>query len=134
MGRNLNVDSPMCLDILANFANPNHLLNCTSSHCVKSDSIPKEPRFTKNTQCLVQVLHAVSPIWFDVRIHKYKDSNVGWCDWQSGEQFDKFKEDLNEFYKKFFVPVQTISEDDKNSLFVLRKGAQFLRCKILENK
>lgn len=125
----------MCLDILANSVNIHHLLNCKSRRFFKSDSISKEPQFVvANTQCLVQVLHAVSPIRFEVRIHKYKDSNDYWCDWNSIEQFDNFTADLNEYQRKCFVPVETISEVDKNTMYVLRKGDQFSRCIILENK
>lgn len=137
MARKLNGDSPMCNDISAHFENINHLLKCENRHSFKAESIPKEPKFTEATQCLVQVLHAASPIWFEVQIIKYKDSNGDWCNWNSTEQFEKiekFKEDLNEFQKQSFVPIKTIPEERKNTLFVLRKGNQFSRCTILDNK
>lgn len=134
MGRNLNSDSPICLDISAEFANIHHLLNCTDRHFFKYISLPKEPQFNANTQCLVQVLHAVSPISFEVRIHKCKDLNGAWWDSKSALQFDQFSEDLNEFQRKFFVPVEIISDGNKNKLFALRKGEQFSRCIILQNK
>ena len=54
--------------------------------------------------------------------------------WNSTEQFDNFTADLNEYQRKSFVPVETIPEVDKNTMFVLRKGDQFSRCIILENK
>lgn len=134
MARNLYDKSTICVDISANFANINHLLKCKNRHSFKSDSIPKESQFAMNTQCLVEVLRVASPIWFEMRIHKYKDSNGDWCTWNSVEQFDKFREDLNEVHKKSFVPVNNLSEMNKNTLFVLRKGDQFSRCIVLDIK
>lgn len=135
MARSLSDDSAnLCVDVSANFANINHLLKCKNRHFFKSDSIPKEPQFTENTQCLVEVLRAVSPIWFDVRIHKYKDLNGDWCTWNSVEQFDQFREDLNEFHETAFSPVKDLSEVNEHTLFVLRKGDQFMRCIILNVK
>lgn len=134
MGRELNDDSPMCNDISANFENINHFLKCENCHSVKSESIPKEPKFTETTQCLVQILHAVTPIQFEMRIIKYKNSNGDWCNWDSSEQFEKFREDLNDFQKQSFVSIKTVPEEQKDALFVLRKGNQFSRCTILDNK
>lgn len=134
MARNLHDDSTICVDVSANFANINHLLKCKSRHFFKSDSIPKEPQLIENTQCLVEVLRAVSPIWFDVRIHKYKDLNGDWCTWNSVEQFDQFHVEFNEYHKKSFIPVKNFSEVNKNILFVLRNGDKYSRCTILDIK
>lgn len=136
MGRTLNDnnDSPMCNDISGNFENIDHLLKCKNRHYFKSESIPQEPKFTESTHCLVQVLHAVSPIWFEMRVIKHKDSNGDWCNWDFSEQFDKFRQDLNEFQKHSFVPIKTIPDEQKDTLFVLRKGDQFSRCIILDKK
>lgn len=132
MARHLNDDSSICFDVSANFANINHLLKCKRRHSFTSDSIPKEPQFAEHSQCLVEVLRAVSPICFDVRVHQYKDLNGDWRTWDSVEKFDQFCEDLNESYKRSFIPVKDLSELNKNTLFVLRKGDQFSRCTILD--
>ena len=134
MARKLNDDSPICVDISANFSNMNHLLKCKNRHFFKSDMILNEPQFARDTQCLVEILHVVSPIWFEVRIYKYKKLNEDWIDWNSSEQFDQFSKDLNESHTKSFTSVGDISEVDKNTMFVLRKGSQFSRCTILDTK
>lgn len=134
MGRELNESSPICNDISAYFENMNHLITCKNLHRFKSESVPKEPIFSENTKCLVQLLQAVSPICFEMRIIKYKNANGDWSNWNPTEQFNKFTDDLNLFQKKSFIPIKNIPEKKKQSLFVLRKGDQFSRCTILDNK
>lgn len=135
MARSMNIDSPLCYDISANCTNIDHLLECKYRHFFTSEMIPNEPKFVENTQCLVEILHAVSPICFEVRIHKYKDaSNESWCSWKSAELFDGFSKELNKFHAKSFTSVENISDADKNILYVLRKTNEFMRCTILDIK
>lgn len=135
MARNMNTDSPLCFDISANFSNIDHLLECKYRHYFTSEMIPTVPKFVENIQCLVEILHVASPVWFEVRIHKYKDSSNGsWCSWNSSEQFDDFSDKLNQFHTKSFCSVENILDADKNILYVLRKGHKFMRCKILDIK
>lgn len=131
MARNMNVDSPICFNVSANYTNIDHLLECKYRHFFKSEMIPEETKFVENAQCHVEILHATSPIWFEVRIHKYKDSNGSWCSWNSAELFDAFSKELNEFHAKSFCSVENISDADKNILYVLRNGNKFMRCTIL---
>lgn len=134
MARNMNADAPICLEIASNFKNIDHLLECKYRHCFKPEMVPNVPKFVENTQCLVELLNTLSPISFEMRIHKYKDSNGIWCTWNSSDRFDKFSKELNEFYAKSFILVQNVSDVDGNALYVLRKGDKFMRCTILEIK
>lgn len=134
LARNMHGDSSQCVDIPANYVNINHMLECENHHSFESDAIPKEPQLTERTQCIVEILHVVSPIRFEVRIHKYYEDSEGWRNWNSAEQFDKFSKDLQEFHTKIFNPVENISNVDKNTLFVYRKGEIFSRCMILDIK
>lgn len=124
----------ICADISANFTNIAHLLECKYRHLFTSEVFPKELQFSADTRYLVEILHAMSPIWFAVRIHKYKDSNGNWCDWNSVELFDEFSARLNEFYINSFVPIENISVADRSLLHVVRKGNKFMRCTILNTK
>lgn len=134
MVRFMNADAPICGDIFATFSNMDHLLECKNRHFFKSEFIPKEGKFDAKTQYLVEILNAVSPIWFEVRVHKYKDSDGNWCDWNWAERFDEFNEELKKFYTKSFEPVKNVSDIDKTVLYVLRKGNRFMRCIILDIK
>lgn len=130
----MNVNLPICLEISSNFWNIDHLLECNHRHFFTPEMIPKEPKFVENTQCFVEILNAFSPISFEMRIHKYKDSNGTWCAWNSVDLFDGFSKELNEFHKKSFVPVQNVTDADGNAMYVLRKGDAFMRCTILNTK
>lgn len=134
MVRSMNVDSAICDDISVSYTNIDHLLECKYRHLFTSELIPKEPKFNTNTQYLVEILHIVSPVWFEVRIHKYKDAAGEWCNWNFAEHFEGFNEELKKFYTESFAPVKNISDVDKTVLYVLRKGEKFMRCIILDIK
>lgn len=126
--------APICVDISANFTNIGHLLECKNRHFFTSEVVPKDRQFSDNTRYLVQILDAVSPIWFAVRIHKYEDSNGNWCDCNAAELFDEFDAQLHEFHANSFVAVENISVADRSILYVLRKGKKFMRCAISDTK
>lgn len=132
MARNLSDTSPICTNISVNFTNLNHLLECKYRHIFKPETVTNETKFSAGTRCLIEILYVVSPIWLEVRIHKYEEVNGNWCDCKSG--FDEFSVRLNEFYINSFVPVESISAEDRNSLYVVRKGNRFMRCTILDTK
>lgn len=134
MARNVNADLPFCLEVSSHFSNIDHLLECKYRHFITSEMVPKVPKFIANAQCLVEILNALSPISFEMRIHQYKDSNGIWCAWNSADLFNGFSKELDEFHGKSFNPVQNMLDADKNALYVLRKANKFMRCTILDTK
>lgn len=134
MVRSRNADAPICGDIFAFFTNIDHLLECQNRHFFKPELIPAEPKFDAKKQYLVEILYAVSPIWFEARVHKCRDLNGNWYDWNDAERFDEFNEKLKQHYTKSFAPVEKPNDIDKTRLYVLRKGNKFMRCIILDTK
>lgn len=125
-----NADARICDGIYAGVRNASHLLECKYRHFFKSELKPEKPQFTANTKYLVEVLYALSPVWFEVRIHMEKDLTGNWWDWNSANHFDEFNEALKKDCLKSFKPVENVADLDKNVMYVLRAGKIFKRCTI----
>lgn len=132
--RNINANAPLCVDVAASFTNFNHMLKCKNRHFFRPENIRKQPTFSQPTLCQFELLSVISPALFTVRIIKYKNPNGDWCELNSSDSFDKFHSEFNEFYGNAFAPIQNASDMNNNSLFVVRVGQNFSRCKIIEQK
>lgn len=132
LARKMNADAVLCTDTPFSFINLSHLNECKNRHFFKSVENPGESLFAEPKVCKIEILQVLSPAWFSIRITSYKDVGLdAWKVYNSADSFEKFNAEFQQFYKNGFDPIEQASDLDCNTMYTLRDGKKFSRCRIL---
>lgn len=134
LARNMNANAPLCIYTPFSFINLSHLTECKNRHFFKSIENPGASLFAEPKVCQIEILQVLSPAWFSIRITSYKDvGSDHWTVYNSANAYEKFNAAFQKFYEDAFDPIQQASDLNRNTLYTLRDGKKFSRCRIMVN-
>lgn len=130
--REMNMGSPLCMNIATAFNDVCHMLQCSNRHFFDGNAKSVGSLFNESKTCHIQMLEVFTPACFSVRLLKSRagETNV-WQQHFSPDLFQQFKDEFKEFYANNFKPIQDSITLQDDALYVLRDGNDFFRCRVL---